>query len=125
MNIYKNAQFDIFICSHILEHITDDNSAINELYRILKPGGWGILMVPILLGLPSTWEDSTKISDEQKLKYFGQSDHVRVYEKNDYVNRLEKAGFKVNMLGIDYFGSNVFKKYGIDPKSVLYIVEKL
>ena len=41
--------YDVFICSHVLEHVDDDKKALSELFRILKPGGFGILMVPIIL----------------------------------------------------------------------------
>jgi SAM-dependent methyltransferase len=124
MSIYGNSVIDIFICSHILEHIIRDDLAISELYRILKAGGWGIIMVPILLSLNSTWEDNSKITEKDREKYFGQDDHVRVYEKHNFINRLEKHGFIVEQLGIDYFGSDQFSKFGIDERSILYIVTK-
>jgi len=44
MHIYKNNQFDFFLCSHILEHVSDDHKAFSELIRVLKHGGKGILM---------------------------------------------------------------------------------
>jgi len=55
--------YDMFICSHVLEHVDDDRKALSELFRILKPGGCGILMVPIVLKLEEINEDIT-ITDE-------------------------------------------------------------
>lgn len=121
---YKNNSIDLFICSHILEHIPDDERAIKELYRVLKRGGKGILMVPILLSLSKTYEDPAIKTEKQRLKHFGQADHVRVYSKKDFLHRLHKVGFKVKLYTSDQLGKDAFKKYAITPKSVLYVVEK-
>jgi ubiquinone/menaquinone biosynthesis C-methylase UbiE len=58
MNIYENERFDIFVCSHVLEHVKEAKTAMKELYRVLKRGGWGIAMVPIALNLTETLERS-------------------------------------------------------------------
>ncbi len=125
MNIYKNNRFDIFICSHILEHVADDFAALNELYRILKKGGWGILMVPINLGLEKIYEPKNYDTGSERWKHFGQNDHVRMYSKAGFIERVKKAGFKINVLGLEFFGRDQFLKYGITDKSVLYIVKKI
>ncbi len=124
LNIFKSSSFNFLICSHILEHVIDDSKAISELYRILKPGSMGIVMVPLIPDLDETYEDISIVSQEDRLKHFGQTDHVRVYSKKDFLYRLKNAGFKVHECGKDYFGLNNFIKYGITEKSVLYIVEK-
>ncbi|MBX2905213.1 MAG: methyltransferase domain-containing protein [Taibaiella sp.] len=125
MNIYEDGRWDIFVCSHVLEHIKEDQQAMNELYRVLKPGGWGIAMVPINLSIEETFEDDSITTDADRWKYYGQDDHVRMYSKKDFVNKLKKAGFKVNEYGADYFGAESFRKHGIHPRSILYIVEKV
>lgn len=124
MKIYKNNSVDMFLCTHILEHVTNDVKAMRELYRILKPGGWGIIMVPILLSINKISEDYNITSENDRWKYFGQGDHVRMYSKKGFLQRLSNIKFKIDQLGIDYFGTNIFKKYGISPKSVLYVVSK-
>jgi SAM-dependent methyltransferase len=86
-------QFDAIICSHILEHIVDDRLAMREMYRVLKPGGFLLLMVPIYGD--HTYEDCRITSPEDRRKHFGQKDHVRKYGK-DIFERLEKSGFKVS-----------------------------
>ena len=43
----KNNSFNLIFCNHVLEHITDHEKAISELYRILKKGGILIAQVPI------------------------------------------------------------------------------
>lgn len=124
MHLYKNEQFDFFICSHVLEHIPDDIKAIKELYRILKKGGKGIAMVPLNLQLEQTTEDPGCTDEAKRWKYFFQDDHVRMYAKNDFVNRLASVGFTVEQLDKNYFGEQVFNQYAIYPTSVLYVVTK-
>lgn len=124
MDIYNGNSIDCFLCSHVLEHVKDDKKACHELYRILKPGGWAILMAPIFLSLDKTFEDFNKTSEAERIAFFGQKDHLRMYSKNDYTKMLENTGFKLSELSVDYFGKSEFKKFGINEKSVLYIVEK-
>jgi len=124
MTIYSEGQFDAFICSHVLEHIDEDVKAMKELYRILKQGGWGIAMVPINLALKEIYENPTVKEVGDRWKHFGQDDHVRMYSKQGFVDRLKSAGFKVDQLDISYFGEDSFRKHGIHPRSVLYIANK-
>jgi predicted SAM-dependent methyltransferase len=124
MHLYNNNSFDIFICSHILEHVTDDIKAMKELYRILSPGGFGITMVPILEPVTETKEDPSITDTNLRLKYFGQADHVRLYAKQGFINRLASVGFKVKLYTVDDFGKELFQRSGITQKSVLYVVEK-
>jgi SAM-dependent methyltransferase len=124
MTCYGDGAFDSFICSHVLEHVPDDLKAMRELYRILKPGGWGILMVPIPLTLDHIDEDPLLDDVGERWRRFGQDDHVRMYSKNGFVERAEAAGFTVRQYGQEYFGLDTFKTHGISEKSVLYVVEK-
>ena len=124
MNGYTDGQFDFFICSHVLEHIPDDRKALQELFRVLKPSGTGIAMVPINLGIERTLEDPSITDIAGRWKYFGQDDHVRMYAKKEFISRLESAGFKTTLLDVDYFGAEAFKKAGIYPSTVLYVVTK-
>ena len=87
--------FDLIICFHILEHIQDDQSAMEELYRILKKGGSCIMQTPFKEG--EIYEDDTIKTAEDRLKYFGQEDHVRIYSVNGLKERLENSGFEVNI----------------------------
>lgn len=121
---FFNNEHDCFICSHILEHVESDDKAISELFRILKPQGRGILMAPIYTQIKKTLEDPSVNSDEDRWKYYGQNDHVRLYSHDGFVAKIEKQGFKINQLDIDYFGSGIFKKLGLKESSILYIVEK-
>ena len=96
---FDNNSFDVVFCNHVLEHITDDTKAMQELYRVLKPGGMGIFQIPQDLTRAITFEDDTITDQKERAKIFGQYDHVRVYGR-DYFNKLRSIGFKVDE--IDY-----------------------
>jgi len=84
--------FDAIYCSHVLEHVPDDGTAMRELARVLKPSGWAIVQVPI--ASPTTYEDPTITDPAERERVFGQWDHVRTYG-HDVEQRLSAAGFVV------------------------------
>jgi SAM-dependent methyltransferase len=124
MHIYPDNSFDFFVCSHVLEHVDDDKKAMKELFRVLKPGGFGIAMVPIVLPLEEIDEDPTVTDPDERWRRFGQEDHVRSYSRKGFIERLTGSGFKVEQLTVKDFDVNSFILHGISVKSVLYIVKK-
>jgi len=124
MSCYADASFDAFICSHVLEHVEDDRKALAELWRILKPGGWGIAMVPINLAVKEIHEDPTKTTAAERWKYFGQGDHVRLYSREGFIRRLREAGFVVREFGRNHFGAEKMAPCGLSEASILYVAEK-
>ena len=92
---FKDNTFDVILCNHVLEHIPNDTKAMEELYRVLKPGGWGVFQIPQDLSREFTFEDDSIIDKVERAKIFGQYDHVRIYGR-DYFNKLRSVGFKVN-----------------------------
>jgi SAM-dependent methyltransferase len=93
---YEECIFDVILCSHVLEHVEDDGKAIREFHRVLKPGGWAILQVPVSSELEETLEDTEVKTPEERELAFGLKEHVRKYGL-DYKDRLENAGFTVNV----------------------------
>ena len=89
-----DAAFDAIICSHVLEHVPDDRQAMRECHRVLSPGGWAIVMVPLNLGASETFEEPTITTPAERERWFWQSDHVRLYAP-DIADRLRAAGFDV------------------------------
>jgi SAM-dependent methyltransferase len=85
-------------CSHVLEHVTDDQKALSEMFRVLVPGGILILQVPIRGEV--TYEDPTVSSESDRLDKFLQEDHVRLYG-TDLKQRIEKSGFVCEMLSTE------------------------
>jgi predicted SAM-dependent methyltransferase len=91
---FEDNQYDIIFCNHVLEHIPEDTKAMQELYRVLKPGGMGIFQIPQDLSRATTFSDDSIVDQKERAKIFGQYDHVRVYGR-DYFNKLRSIGFKV------------------------------
>ena len=91
---FADASFDAFLCSHVLEHVPDDAAAMRELVRVLRPGGFGIVMVPFEPGRSRTHEDPSLADPAAREREFGQHDHVRLYGE-DLDDRLAAAGFAV------------------------------
>jgi predicted SAM-dependent methyltransferase len=121
---YENNSFDVIICNHVLEHIENDKRAMAEIYRVLKPGGWTILQVPLSITSPKTYEDKTKKSSKEREESFGQKDHVRIYGL-DYKNRLEEAGFTVEIFDpIKEFGVDIVNKASLLKGENIYIGRK-
>lgn len=121
---FQNNQFDIVICNHVLEHIPDDSKALHEIYRVLKPGGFAILQVPIDYKRDFTFEDPSITSRKEREKIFGQYDHLRVYGK-DYPKKLETVGFRVEQNRyIDSFSTEQINYYRLDKNETLYIAHK-
>jgi SAM-dependent methyltransferase len=101
--------------------VIDDHLAMSELLRVLKPGGWASLLVPIRGDLETTYEDFSIVSSQDRLKHFGQEDHVRWYGR-DYQHRLERAGFNVNVEAYaQEFTDDLIEKYGLDIAEDLFI----
>ncbi len=86
--------FDAVLCNHLLEHVADDRRALGELRRILRPGGWGVILSPVDRSRERTVEDDSIVDPEERTRIFGQYDHRRIYGR-DYADRLREAGFEV------------------------------
>lgn len=91
---FEDNSYDFILCNHVLEHIPNDTKAMQELFRILKPGGTAILQIPQDLSREVTFEDDSITSREERARIFGQYDHVRVYGR-DYFDKLRSIGFVV------------------------------
>jgi SAM-dependent methyltransferase len=121
---YRAGSFDVVICNHVLEHVSDDKKAMSELRRVLKPGGWAILQVPISLSLDQTYENPLIVAPGDRERLFGQSDHVRIYGK-DYRDRLEQTGFLVRVQSSKReFGESACRRYGLIRDENLYVCHK-
>lgn len=118
---FADQAIDVILCSHVLEHVTDDCKAMSELFRILKRGGWAILLVPIDLTSATTFEDPSVVDPRERERLFGQYDHVRIYGR-DYITRLENAGFIVHQ---DEYActldSSQIQQYGLNPDEPIFV----
>lgn len=121
---FKDNEFDVILCNHVLEHIPDDKKAMQELYRVLKVGGMGILQIPQDLSREKTFEDNSITDKKERAKIFGQYDHVRIYGL-DYFSKLKSIGFKVEE--VDYtteFSKSEIDKYCLAKGEIIPVVYK-
>ena len=89
---FQDNYYDLILCNHVLEHIPEDQKAMQEMYRVLKPGGTLIAQVPLEENRTQTFEDNSITDKATRTEIFGQYDHVRIYG-TDYYTRLESVGF--------------------------------
>lgn len=121
---YPDDSFDVIFCNHVLEHVTDDQQCMRELRRVLRPGGLAIMQVPFEKGRAKTDEDPSITDPEERIRRFGQYDHVRVYGK-DYADRLKAAGFTVRPVNYsESLPKDQFNRYALMPGEVLYVCSK-
>ena len=114
---------DVVICNHLLEHVEDDRVALKELYRIMRPGGWGIVLVPEDRSREVTFEDDTITDPKERTRLFGQYDHRRVYGR-DYDDRLREAGFEVERIAVEDMLSEDERKLYATGSDDMVVVRK-
>lgn len=119
---FPDNSFDIILCSHVLEHIPDDHKALSELYRVLKPEGQAVILVPINTKI--TYEDTSITDPIKREKLFGQLDHVRRYGP-DFERRLEQAGFKTRITFTeDIVEPNEIGRMGLAKREIFFLGRK-
>ncbi|MCR4651619.1 MAG: class I SAM-dependent methyltransferase [Lachnospiraceae bacterium] len=120
---FKDGTFDYVIANHVLEHVSNEKRAISELKRVIKKTGKLILSFPICTSI-ATIEEDTISSPEERMTYYGQKDHVRLYGF-DYKERLETFGLKVNLYSPNrIMNEEEIKRYGFIYDDIVLICEK-
>ncbi len=94
---FGDEDFDVVFCNHVLEHVPDDRRALREIFRVMKNGGWGVVMSPVDLSREKTFEDPAATTPALRAASHGQHDHLRIYGA-DYLHRLSEAGFSVEFM---------------------------
>jgi SAM-dependent methyltransferase len=111
---FPDDSFDLVICNHVLEHVANDRVAMSELHRVLRPGRPALLQVPIGMALEDTLEDPSAVTEAERIRLFGQRDHVRLYAAGDYMRRLEGVGFRVSMApAVECLGEEAVARYAL------------
>jgi SAM-dependent methyltransferase len=96
---FPEEYFDYILCSHVLGHVENESQAINEMYRVLKPGGEVLVMTILDLNNPVTYENPSLTSPEERLAAYGEPDLLRLHGM-DFKQRLERPGIHIEV--IDY-----------------------
>ena len=86
---FPDAAFDRIIAAEVLEHISDDEAALAELTRVLRPGGTIAVTVPAFLPERISWA----LSDEYHAP-FVPGGHVRIYTAAEMRTGLGAAGVR-------------------------------
>ena len=71
---FKDHSFDVVICSEVLEHIVDEETAVSEITRVLKPGRFLALSVPRCFPEWICWKLSSEYGNNK-------AGHIRIYTK--------------------------------------------
>jgi len=118
----EDNQYDVIFCNHVLEHVDNAHQCMKELYRVLKPGGFAILQVPIDYNRAETYEDASITDPKEREIHFWQKDHVRLFGR-DYGEKLKKAGFKVeeNKMANEITNTT---RYRLQKQEILYVCGK-
>ncbi len=121
---FENNHFDVVICNHVLEHVISDIKAMKEMLRVLKPGGWAILQVPINYNNKETIEDQSITDPRERERLFGQYDHVR-WHGLDYAARLRSVGFEVKENHfLETFSDEEKDKYRLPEREIIFVASK-
>jgi SAM-dependent methyltransferase len=121
---FADNSYDVVICNHVYEHVPDDKQAMAEIYRIVKPGGFAISLVPVEFDREQTYEDPSITDPRERQKHFNQKDHYRIYGK-DFPERMKEAGFKVTENNyLEEFTVADKEKYGLMKQENMFAYRK-
>lgn len=120
---FKKKNFDLVICNHVLEHIENDLLAMKNIFSIMKSGGIAILQVPFSSNIDKDYKTDAVKSDLDRLNYYGQTDHVRVYSESNYLKKLKDTGFNVQSDDMLQQKQNI-PSYGLNSSEKIIFVIK-
>lgn len=140
---FKNESFDKIILSEVLEHVPDDQKALTEMYRVLKPGGILGITVPNH-NYPFLWDPLNWLREHLRRGHFSPDSgfwggiwamHLRLYYPHQIKKIVADAGFKIEKLdllthyclpfnhNILYLGKQFYTRLPV-PESVSSSMEK-
>jgi SAM-dependent methyltransferase len=111
---YPPETFDVFYCSHVLEYVPNDRQALAEIFRVLKLGGWAVIMFSITAN--KTIEDPTVVDPAKRCVLYG-DERFRKYGL-DCIDRAREAGFTVTVIRVrDLVSEAEIVRMGLTPAS--------
>lgn len=115
--------FDVVFCNHVMEHVDNDIRCCEEINRVLKSDGWGIIQSPVY-PIEKTIEDKSISDPTERERIFGQRDHVRKYGK-DYAARLMKSGLHIEEnLYVKSLTRETIEKYALPENEIIFYCTK-
>lgn len=109
---YQDNIADYFLCFHVLEHIEKDIQALEEIRRVLKPGGMAILQVPTDWDAEKTCEYSC--ADPRDVGHF------RRYGR-DFAQRISLSGFEVSEVSVtEFMTESEIERFGLSRDPIFF-----
>jgi SAM-dependent methyltransferase len=121
---FEEGAFDVVLCGHVLTEVPDDRKAMREMLRVLRPGGWAVVMAAVEPDRETTYEDSSITDPEQRRVAFLEPGNVRVYGR-DFANRLREAGFETEVIPfVRELGDDEVRRYSLLPADEIYFCRR-
>lgn len=121
---FAEGSVDMFLVSHVLEHVPDDRLAMREVHRVLSATGFGLLVVPMDVRSSHTVEAPPGATAQDRLRLFGQEDHLRLYGM-DFGSRLADAGLAVHSFTCHAVAdAQALGRYGLNDADIVYRVTR-
>ena len=109
---HRDGTFGGVYCSHVLQDVRDDIRAMAEVFRVLAPGGWAILNVPVHGAKTKDHPDAprhVRAADDPR-----PPEHLRTYGR-DFPERMAAAGFRVRVAtAADLAAEAEQRRFGIE-----------
>ena len=122
---FPDAQVDLIVANHVLEHVEDDQRALREFLRVLKPGGWLVAQTPYSQVLQTTLDDKGINSPELRDLFYGQEDHVRCYGHESLFQLIQQVGFESHIvLHKTILNDKETRFFGVNPEENLMLFRK-
>lgn len=120
---YSDNSFDFVIANHIMEHVENPDAALAEINRVLKVDGIAILQTPYSGKLQKTLEDSGINTDELRLEFYGQEDHVRLFGQ-DIFDKFSAHLAPAVVSHQSLFDISVSEAFGVNAQEPFFLYKK-
>jgi len=121
---FRDNEFDMVMCNHVLEHVDNDHKAMSEILRVMKPGAIAIILVPLDFSRDKTLEDPSINTAAGRKKHYLQYDHQRLYGL-DFPDRLKNAGFIISDPNFaDSIDHVKHRRYALPERELMYAYRK-
>jgi SAM-dependent methyltransferase len=111
-----DGSIDWVFCSHVLEHIPELEICIDEILRILKPGGAAWIQVPFEPGR----------AHSRRIPIDPHRAHAHAWQfAPDFLSLIERSEWTVQeVVAADAISRGNLKRYGIDPRERYWLARK-
>jgi 2-polyprenyl-3-methyl-5-hydroxy-6-metoxy-1,4-benzoquinol methylase len=119
----KDKSYDLVMCKDVFEHLIDPMHLLNQIYRVVKDGGYFLFHVPN--HFPFIKRVNFLMSNNvDTFNFFPGFDswtnpHIRFYNESDIMQRMSDVGFKLEVVLSYHFPAfPLSKRFGINPKII-------